>query len=91
MILVDAIKTKVLRGFPNGVEDARKDIPLLLERIRELENGLWSFARIATIADPNASGDVVQCYRKDVIKAWQLLDANQGDVPPAPQIEFPAE
>lgn len=74
------IEKWIRKGMPGGVQRAHQDIPVLLRRIRELENTLAPFARIAVFNKSVASkpDTLVHATFKDCQEAFNKLDPAQG-------------
>lgn len=85
MTKVEEIHKRVRMGYPTGVdEQSIRDIPILLNRIRELEDGLIPFAR----AGSSPSGlEFTHVRHVDCERALQLLTSNP---PPPPPADIPA-
>lgn len=88
---VEQVQKRIKMGFPDGVDEtSRTQLQVLLARIQELERALIPFARLA-IRPAHDTDELIYCYRTDAIAAWQMLDSNQGIVPPQEDFGIPAE
>jgi hypothetical protein len=90
IIPVKEIEKRVSTGFPEGADViSTKQIPILLERIRELEAALAPFARIG-VTLTSETPPLVDCYAKDCANAYEMLN-EAASIRPAPiAYEIPA-
>lgn len=91
MILeVNRVEDYMRKEMPEGVGPLVKFIPLLLRRIKELENSLRPFALIGDRSNDNKPLTLV--YHKDCVAAGAVLSpANAKPLEPLGPIEYPAE
>lgn len=78
---VQRVERAMRLGWPEGTMELHREIPMLLARIRELENGLTPFARVAISesTNPEASGEMLSgVYLKHCNRALELIDTRQG-------------
>jgi hypothetical protein len=82
---VARIEKAMRMGWPSGTSEIHREIPTLLDRIRELENALVPFARQALMeasTNPNLGlEDLTGVYLKHCHKALEKVDTKQGTQP----------
>lgn len=89
---VQAILKQVRTGYPEGIEPIVKQLPVLFERINELESALAPFARAALNAGDNNGLPMIQVYLSDAKNAFNALDSRQSVPVHANQEQYlPAE
>lgn len=76
---LDNVRKRVSTGFPTGVDaESQKQIPVLMQRIEELQRALAPFARIAvaesTVARDGTAHTLVNCRLTDCVTARKLID-----------------
>lgn len=76
---VERIEKEMQLGWPHGTYELHREIPTLLHRIRELENALIPFARVAHAegSNPNPNA-LVNVYLSHCWAAFDKVDPNQG-------------
>lgn len=78
---VARVEHAMRRGWPEGTDELHRDIPALLERVRELENALSPFARVwqSESKNPAAHPDfLANVYLKHCHVASIVLDPAHG-------------
>lgn len=91
LLYANRIKEEVTKGLPDGLDESLlKNIPILFERIDELERALAPFARAV---QPNATSgrELIEVYFKDCVNAMGMLDPNNAHPLPKKQLFYPAE
>ena len=87
--LAQAVQTEVARGMPDGLsEEFLRKIPMLFNRIEELERALIPFAR-AFDTNKQYNKTMLDVYKKDCQAAFNMLDSTQSIVP-SKKFEYPA-
>ena len=90
-ILTDNLKMEYAKGMPDGIDERyiKVAIPLLFQRIDELQNALKPFAKVSLI-EKNTNIELVSVYHRDVDIALSVLDYDQS-VQPKKEVYYPAE
>lgn len=89
---VNAILKAVRSGYPDGIESVGRMLPVLFDRIGELEQALSAFAAKAAQAGSNDGLPLVQVYLRDCQSAYNALDEAQSVPAFGPHVEYlPAE
>lgn len=81
---VERIEKAMHKGWPEGTSELHREIPVLLDRIKELENALVPFARVWIVEknNPNAHSEfLVNVYLKHCKHAFDKIDVNQAVKP----------
>lgn len=81
--LCEDIVKEYTMGMPDGVDEVfLRKLPVLFERINELEQALYPFARLGNRSLSNAEkAELIYCNTKDCVEAYNVLDSNQAYVP----------
>jgi hypothetical protein len=83
---VDRIVNNMQRGWPDGTHELHREIPVLLARIKELEDALVPFARV-WLAETSVGGVpmnseyVVQVYLRNCKTAYEQLTTENSVKP----------
>jgi len=90
--LVEAIKKEMRTGWPYGASEAYKKIPVLIERITELEAALAPFAQVAAknikFVHPS---ELTHVHMNDLIRALEFMDASNISRAEVEDFGLPAE
>ena len=83
ILFVEQIEKDMRLGWPEGTTDLYKRVPHLLARIRELENALTPFARVAARENSVTGGtgqapEMQHVYTKDCQSALSVMDRGQA-------------
>lgn len=91
MLYTQKIQEAYFRGLPDGLsEDLIRQIPVLFERIKELELALVPFARAHDV-NKQFGKELTEVYMKDCLTAKKMIDPRYAHPLPGKQYEYPAE
>ena len=89
---VEEIKREMRTGWPYGASEAYKRIPILLDRITELEAALAPFATIAAkIGKHTLPHELTQVYMRDLVSALEFMDPTNSPRVVQQDFGIPAE
>lgn len=89
--IVDGIRKEMAMHMPDGMDEQfLKKIPFLFKRIEELETALVPFARVFKVNERFSLG-MLEVYKTDCKKAFDVLDSTQPYRFVTPPEEHPAE
>jgi hypothetical protein len=89
-VLADKVREEYKNGLPDGLDEQfMRRMPVLFDRIRELERALTPFIR-AQRANEQYPKELVEVYYKDLIRARDVMDPRQSTPLPVELPYYPA-